>query len=110
MPSSRRPTIQAPTAQAIQHLREVLDRVAAELTDDIRQQADALIQTLTETPTPVHVELAEAIGRLRGALEAEFGYDYQFAITARGRTVAAAHTERCAAVPGGVIEPKVKRR
>lgn len=110
MPASHRPSVTTATGNAIGDLHALLVTHQADLTAEVRNHLEEVVMLLRTRPGEVSVDLANAIGRVHGCLEAEFGKaaGVQYHMTVNGHTIAA-HNVPVAVPAGGTIKPKVRR-
>jgi hypothetical protein len=110
MPASHRPSVTTTTGDAIGDLHALLVAYSDSLNTEVKQHLHQAVELLRTCPAEVSVEVAHCIGRVHGALVAEFGKDsgFQYHITVNGHTVAA-HNVPAAVPAGGTIKPKVRR-
>lgn len=110
MPASHRPSVTSTTGDAIGDLHALLAAYGTDLNAEVRDHLQKAVEILRTCPNEVSVDVANVIGRVHGALVAEFGRDagFQYHITVNGHTVAA-HNVPAAVPAGGTIRPKVRR-
>lgn len=107
---ARRPTVEKELAEAIDRLDSLLRTHHTDVSPRIAAAIAETIDALAESPLPVCVEIAREIGRIDELLQRSFAYNFQYHITADGKTIAAANTPKCANAPGTRIHPKIRRR